>query len=211
MTEKKRAKIIQRPSTHAEINEFRRIGLMEGTITSMAEFGVAGTTLKTICDAAGASRGLTAHYFASKETLVAEAFKHLFDTLTNQVAMETAKLGPQSKLAQLRAIPTVLFSDKVFTKRNRGAFLSFWHEVRFNPLVKKANRELYTSYANRVESYFREAAQEAGIEIDSRNAALGLIALMDGLWLGLSIHDKVLSQKQATDLCQRFIDEYLPG
>ena len=210
MADKTNRSAIQRPSTHAEINEFRRIGLMEGTITSMAEFGVAGTTLKPICDAAGASRGLTGHYFASKEALVAEAFKHLFNSLTEQVAKETAKIGPHSKSDQLRALPTVLFSDKVFTKRNRGAFLSFWHEVRFNPLVKKANRELYTDYAKRVESYFAEAAAEAGIQIDARNAALGLIALMDGLWLGLSIHDKVLSQKQATELCQRFIDDFLP-
>lgn len=176
----------------------------------MAEFGVAGTTLKTICDAAGASRGLTGHYFDSKEALVAEAFKHLFNTLTDQVGKETAKAGTQSKTAQLRAIPTVLFSEKVFTQRNRGAFLSFWHEVRFNPLVKKANRELYTDYAKRVERYFADAAAETGVEIDARNAALGLIALMDGLWLGLSIHDKVLSQKQATELCQRFIDDFLP-
>jgi len=176
----------------------------------MAEFGVAGTTLKTICDAAGVSRGLTGHYFASKESLVAEAFKHLFNSLTEQVQKEAAKMGPMSKADRLRAMPAILFSDKVFTSRHRGAFLSFWHEVRFNPLVKKANRELYSDYVKRVESYFEDAARETGAKIDARNAALGLIALMDGLWLGLSIHDQVLSRKQATSLCQLFIDDILP-
>ena len=48
----------KRPRTHAEINEYRRRTLIEGALRSLAERGVAGTTVATISKEAGASRGL---------------------------------------------------------------------------------------------------------------------------------------------------------
>ncbi len=198
-----------RPRNQPEINEFRRRALMEGTIQSMAENGVAFTTVQTICEAAGASRGLIGHYFENKETLVAESFKHLFESVADHVARHVNVLGAATAEERLKAIPVALFSKDVFTPRNRHAFLSFWHEVRFNDLVRKANRELYRGYIRRTEALFNDASVERGAAIDSRRAALGLIALSDGLWLGLSIHDRVLSPQQATDLCLLFIEERL--
>ena len=47
------------------------------------------------------------------------------------------------------------------------------------------------------------------MRVDARRSALGLIALSDGLWLGLSIHDQVLSPQQAADHCLLFIEERL--
>jgi TetR/AcrR family transcriptional repressor of bet genes len=199
----------ERPRTRPEINEYRRRGLIDGTIQSMAENGVAGTTVQTICAAAGVSRGLIGHYYDSKEELVAEAFKSLFERVAEQVREQVAAQGAKTAVERLKAVPVALFSPEVFTRRNRDAFLSFWHEVRFNPLVRKANRDLYRGYIERFEGLFRDAAAERGIEIDSRRAALGLIALSDGLWLGLSIHDQVLSPRQAVDHCLLFIEERL--
>ena len=182
---------------------------MEGTIQSMAENGVAGTTVQTICAAAGASRGLIGHYFDSKEALVAEAFKYLFESVADQVGRQVGAQGATSAVERLQAVPVALFSPEVFSQHNRDAFLSFWHEVRFNPLVRRANRELYRSYIQRTEALFKDAAAERELTIDARRAALGLIALSDGLWLDLSIHDQVLSPHQATDLCLLFIEERL--
>lgn len=200
-----------RPRTQPEINEYRRRALMEGAIQSMADNGVAGTTVQTICQAAGASRGLIGHYFASKEALIAAAFKHLFDAVAGEVRAAVEARGEDEAVERLKAVPTALFSSKVFTRRNRDAFLSFWHEVRFNDLVRTANRELYRGYIRRMETLFAAAAEERGVAIDARRAALGFIALADGLWLGLSIHDQLLSPKQARDLCHLYIEEHVPS
>ncbi|MBB3064160.1 MULTISPECIES: TetR family transcriptional regulator C-terminal domain-containing protein [Limibacillus] len=197
-----------RPRTHPEINEFRRRALIEGTIRSLAEHGVGGTTVRTICEAAGSSRGLIGHYYNSKEDLLAAAFQHLFNTISEQVHEAVSRSGP-SAVARLKTVPSALLTPPVFTELNRHAFLSFWHEVRFNTSVRKANRQLYRDYIDRVETLFEDAAQEAHVQIDYRRAALALIGLMDGLWLGLSIHDKVISQKQAIDICHQYINQQL--
>jgi TetR/AcrR family transcriptional repressor of bet genes len=194
-----------RPHTQVEINEFRRQMLIDGTIKSMAEKGVAGTTVRSICAGAESSRGLIGHYYASKEELVAEAFRHLFTRLTRQVREAQTRAGG-SALDWLKALPKFLFSPQVFTDENRYAFLAFWHEIRFNPAVRKVNQELYLDYTKRTQNLFARAAEECEVAIDYRSAGTGFVALTDGLWLELSIDDKVVSRAKAIELCQRYVD-----
>ncbi len=184
---------------------------MEGTIRSMAENGVAFTTIQTISKAAGASRGLAGHYFENKEMLLVESFKYLFQQVSLQVRSHAERIGATTARERLKSVPTALFSPEVFTRLNRDAFISFWHEVRFSSQMQQANRELYRDYIRNVEGLFKDAAAESGVEIDTRSAALGLIALADGLWLGMSIHDQVMSPEKAIELCGLYIEEQLEG
>ena len=197
-----------RPHTQVEINEYRRRLLVEGTIKSMAERGVAGTTVRSICEDAGSSRGLIAHYYANKEELVAEAFRHLFTTVSRHVREAQDRVGGTA-LDRLKALPKLIFSPPVFTEFNRHAFLAFWHEIRFNPAVRQVNKELYLDYTKRTEANFARAAEECHVSIDYRSAAIGLLALIDGLWLELSIDDKAVSRGKAIELCLRYIDNQL--
>ena len=197
-----------RPKTQVEINEYRRQLLIEGTIKSMAERGGAGTTVRSICADAGNSRGLIGHYYESKEELVAEAFRHLFRNVSRQVMEAQARVGG-SALERLKAIPRFVFAPPVFSDLNRAAFLAFWHEIRFNPAVRKVNGELYADYTRRTQILFAQAADECGVDIDHRSAAIGLVALVDGLWLELSINDKVVSRNKGIEICLQYIDRQL--
>jgi len=89
-----------------------------------------------------------------------------------------------------------MFSPKVFTEINRGAILAFWHEIRFNQAVRKANRDMYRNYFKEVEQVFAQASKTLDIDIDTSSAAHGLIAIIDGLWLKLSIDDREISRKR---------------
>lgn len=181
---------------------------MEGAIDSLAEYGVAGTTVRTISAAAGVSTGLIAHYYDSKEDLLAAALRHLFSQVSGVVSAATERSGP-SAVGRLKAVPSAMFSPPVFTDRNRNAFLSLWHEIRFNKAVRKANEELYLDYIQRTEAMFRDAAAERKVPIDAREAAIGFIGLSDGLWLGQSIHDRITSADQAIAICHHYIERQL--
>lgn len=195
----------ERPHTHAEINEYRRKALIEGTIKSLSEHGVGGTTVRSICAEAGSSRGLIGHYFESKEHLLEAAFRHLYTTVANHVVKAQKKAG-EDPHAKLLALPQSVFSSAVFTPLIRNAFLTFWHEIRFNPLVREANREVYGEYLHRTELLFSQASKERGLEINPKQAAIGLITMIDGLWLSLSIYDRLTSRESAVATCQQFID-----
>ena len=197
-----------RPRTHAEINEYRRKSFVEGALLSLAQNGVSGTTVATICKAAGSSRGLLGHYFASKDEVMVAALEHLFGKIADAVKISLERID-RTEIERLMALPEVLFDPSIFSELNRTAFLALWHETRFNMQVRKSNRRLYSDYVDRMEQLFRAAAVEAEVELDARRAALGLIALSDGLWLGLSIHDNVTTNEQAIQICQSYISKEL--
>jgi len=190
----------KRPRTHPEIKEYRRRTLIEGALRSLAEHGVSGTTVSTISKAAGASRGLLGHYFATKDEVMVAALEYLFGRIAETVRAAVARTeGATNKLL---AVPASLFSSATFTELNRTAFLALWHETRFNAKVRAANRRLYRDYIIRMDLMVRAAAEEQGVEVDPRQVALSFIALSDGLWLGLSIHDDVLTGAGAVSICQ---------
>lgn len=198
----------QRPVTQPEINEFRRSRLMEATIALLAEKGVAGATVRAITAAAGTSHGLIGHYYASKEELLAAALDHLFTSVATEVARQVARAG-DDPLVRLKAMPRAMFSSQVFTETGSAAFLALWHEIRFNAAVREANRQLYVGYRNRSVGYFRDAAARLGIEIDAESAATGLIAMIDGLWLELSIGAGSTTRQKAVAICHGYIDRQL--
>lgn len=197
----------------SKISQQRRNALIEGTIQSLAERGIAGTTVSTICSASNSSRGLIAHYFDNKEVLMAEALKHLYNSVSNSIQKKISKKG-LTATERLYCFSEALFSPSVFTNRNRSAFLCLWHETRFNSIVRKANQTLYRSYVTRMETLFFEAALElsntnkASVE-QAHTAAIGFIGLSDGLWLGMSIHDKLVQRNNAINICHRFINHEL--
>lgn len=203
MLEKRKAQ--KRPRTHPEINEYRRNALIEGTIRSLAEHGVAGTTVRSICAEADSSRGLMSHYFESKEHLLEIAFRHLYDTSADYVAKCQEKAGDDPE-KQLRALPTAVFSSKVNTPLIRNAFITFWHAIRFNPLVRKANSQSYSVYQHRTETLFAAAAKQHGVTIDARQASIGLITMIDGHWLLQSTNERMTSRDSAVKCCQNYID-----
>lgn len=190
-----------RPRTHAEINEYRRNSFAEGAIRSLAEYGVSGTTVGTICEKAGSSRGLLGHYFKTKDEVMVAALTHLFGQISHSIKKsQDAFEGTNTE--KLFAMPEFLFAPDIFTELNRTAFLALWHETRFNPNVRRANRQLYRGYINRVEALVEAAARETGMRVDTRRVALTFVAVADGLWLGMSIYDDVISGEQAIEICR---------
>ena len=56
---------------------------------------------------------------------------------------------------------------------------------------------------------FEKAAAAKEIRLDAAHAAVGLIALIDGLWLDLSIEVGLVTREGAIELCQDFIEQRL--
>lgn len=186
----------ERPHTQPAINAYRRRCLIEGAIRSLATHGMAGTTVKTIAEEADASRGLLNHYFGSKDELMAAAFRHLCDGIAEQVAQAT-RTSDRGTVGRLSAVVEVIFAPPVFNPVNLRAFVTFWHEALGNPEMRRIKHELYSSYRATTAKLFRKAAEERGLAIDAEAAAIGLLALLDGLWLELALDRSTCTPDQA--------------
>lgn len=194
----------RRPRTRRAIVDFRRRTLIEGTIRSLAEHGVAGTTLKTIARAAGASHGLVGHYFGAKDDLLVAAFRYLCDAIAGAIGDLARESGPDA-LARLDATLEVTFEPPVFDPTNLRAFVMFWHEALSNPKLRAIKHELYGGYRATTARLFARAATERGVVLDAEAAAIGLLALIDGLWLELTLDPTTCGPARAKAIGRAYI------
>jgi len=204
MSRMRAASTLERPHTQPAINAYRRRRIIEGALRSVATRGLAATTIKTIAEEAGVSRGLLAHYYGSKDELLAAAYRHLCEVIAEQIAT-AARASDRGTVGRLNAIVEVVFSPPVFDPVNLRVFVAFWHEALANPGLRAIKHELYAGYRTTTARLFRKEAEERGLSLDADAAAVGLLALLDGLWQELALDQSTCTPEQARAIGLRAI------
>jgi len=199
---------LKRPARQTEIRAFRREALIRGVLNSIADHGMAGTTVETIAEAAGVSRGLLGHYFKSKDHLLVESYRHLAENWAEEVGRQARAAGRDADL-RLKAMAEALMTPPVYEKRILAAYLAFWNAARNSKPIRLVNRRYNSNYRKTIARLFARAAKEKGIEIDAEDAAIGLLAIFDGLWLSLAVDPKSYAPARAIKVCHTFIDRML--
>ncbi|MGF7159789.1 TetR/AcrR family transcriptional repressor of bet genes [Rhodoligotrophos appendicifer] len=174
---------MNRPVKLTPTIEARRQDLIQGTIRSISQLGYANSTVQTICDAAGLSRGLIGHYFNGKDDLFLHAFRHITKRLDEQVRDALLKVG-KDPFRRLLTVATITFSDEAAKRQNAPVWLAFWGVARWNADMIEVHRTLYGRYRRWIEKMMVAAAAERGLELDPRHAAIAFTQLADGLWFG---------------------------
>ena len=183
-----------------ESPDVRRKSLIQATMRSIAKYGYAGTTIGKICAEAQVSRGLINHHFDTKEELIRQAYKELCEEWvfqTRDMLLDTYR-EPEDKL---RAMIRVSFGPTLFKQEYLGIWVGFWSAIGKSATLKKLNRELYRQDRETYQRIFDEVAVKRGKTVDSRLAAISLIALMDGLWLQWCLDPKGFTAEDAVAAC----------
>jgi hypothetical protein len=97
----------------------------------------------------------------------------------------------------------------------------FWGLYRHSRLIQRAHRETYQAYVSLLRGMLaellpqarasrgtrgRRGARSPGAQaVDLRLAALGLTALLDGLWLECCLEPGTFRPAQAVELCETWI------
>ena len=195
--------VLDRPKTHPEINKFRRDSLIAATLRVVAEEGIESTTIAKICEAAGVSRGLANHYFQSKEELLLIAFQKLLDDLGD--VTRRASQEQESPTQKLFAIINAIFRSEFFNSTARAAYLCFWTASLSNQQFAKINRANYARYHSSIARLFEKAAKQREVDVNAKRAAIGLIGMIDGLWVDLSIGVDNFSPEDAVVACRDYV------
>ena len=201
-----------RRRNQAENREFRRKSLLQAAIVTVAKFDIAGATVERICAEAGASRGLIAHYFDSKEELLLAALTDWFD-LALGIKKEISEDQTLSAKTKIKNISYSSFSNPSYSWETAAAWQAFTNASRHNKAYAKPIRDA-SRYSNAiVEPLFEQAAKEYGVRIDTRKSAVGLYILDDGLWNSLATGKDNLTIKLAKEYCDFYIEGCLnpPG
>ncbi len=197
---------IQAPRSRDENRVFRRESLIHAAIVTVARHDLAGATVERICRAAGASRGLIAHYFASKEELLLTAAGETFDEQAMAVKRRIAtdrSLGPE---ARVRLMARSSFEAPIFSPAAIAAWQAFTNASRAQPAFLAVTRRVSEGLRSIYAEVFAEAAVAKDLSLDAAEAAQGLIIVVDGLWTSLATGRDALGLEDALRIAERYID-----
>jgi len=194
---------LNRQST-PELEDFRRVQLIEVTIDSLAEVGYVSSTLAQIASRADVSPGLVAHYFDDKDGLLEAAFRTLSRRLFEQV--DARMRQAHTPRGRIQAIIDINLGPQEFTQRTGSAWLAFWGQV---PHVEGLKR-VQNAYQKRMVSNLRYALVRLLPVTEARSLAATIAAMIDGVWLRAALSNWVEADSEsARALLTAFVDARL--
>jgi len=195
----------------------RRRALIEATIECLRRYGQDGLSIRTISAEAGVSVGLINHHFPNKEELIAAAYRHFNGELVGGLQAAVARAG-NSPRARMRAFLEAWFSPPTLDADVLAVWVVFWAMCRHSRVIQRVQRETYQGYVDLVHGMLAELlppglaarsahARRAGQSEpeDLRLAAIGLTALLDGLWLEWCLEPGTFRPGEAVALCEEWV------
>ncbi|PWG03207.1 TetR family transcriptional regulator C-terminal domain-containing protein [Sphingosinicella humi] len=194
-----------RAAAKRESADFRRQSLIEAAADCLADKGVAGTSVRTICARAGVSPGLLRHYFEGIGDLIAATYRDVTERVSRSLAAAEGEAGPEPR-QRLIAFVTASFRPPIADPKLLATWLAFWSLVNTRPAIAAIHGETYRGYREGLERLL------AGCGLDPaevRPAAIALTALVDGLWLELSLDPSTFTPAEASAIAVRWVDNWL--
>lgn len=166
----------------------RRRQIVDATIDSIARFGLTGTTMARVTELAGVSLGLANFHFESKD--------RLFKAVLQQLAAEQRALwrsraqnpGLTSR-DLLLAIVDSRFHASICARKKLAVWFAFYGDVSARDTYRRAVGDVDDERLEATVAIVTEMIAEGGYtHLDPNEAALGVEALYDGLWLNMLLY-----------------------
>lgn len=186
--------------------EVRKANLVAATLTCLKKYGFVGTSIRKICAEAGVSVGLISHHYAGKDELVADAYLHITGLVMSLLRESVANAGSGAR-QQFSAFFEASFSPRMLDPELIEAWLAFWGAVKTADAINSAHDHSYGEYRTIMGDALKLLAQEQGwVDFDSDLAAIGLTALLDGLWLECGLNPSTFTSAQGVQICEAWVD-----
>jgi AcrR family transcriptional regulator len=185
--------------------DVRRQSLIDAAAASLAEHGLAGTSVRSICARAGVSPGLLTHYFEGVDALIAETYRATTERVS-QSLRDAVSQAPDDPRAQLTAFLTASFRPPIAEPALLATWLAFWSAVKTDAAIAEIHRQTYKDYRDQLELMLQACGVSAE---ESGPVGIAITALVDGLWLELTLDPMTFSQDQASAMVVRWLDALL--
>jgi transcriptional repressor BetI len=180
----------------------RRRQLIEATIASIHEVGLAESSLSRISARAGVSTGIVHHYFEDKAELLESTLRQLGTSLRQSVVrrLDAARTPAQ----RLMAVIDGNIGPDQFTPEGVSAWLAFWAQVPTSPRLARIQHVIIS----RLNDNLVHALRLLGCR-DAEEVARVTEALIDGLWLRAALADDGPDPVRARRLVLDYLDARL--
>jgi AcrR family transcriptional regulator len=189
----------------------RREALIEATLKCLKKYGHDGVSVRRISSAAGVSIGLINHHFPSKDGLVAVTYETLALSLQDSIRSQ-AENHAASPRQRLSGFFRASFAPDIIDPQLFNVWLVFWSMVTHAPEIRAVHDQTYGKYRAMLESLLGQlAASGDAPPFKLRPAAIALSALLDGLWVELSLSPGTFKPREAIALCEDWVNALCNG
>ena len=192
------------------VKEVRRKQLIDATIRAIGRFGYASTTLTHVAGEAGLSPGIVNFYFKSKDQLLLATLEQIAEEYSAywQQALSKGKVAPASGL---EAMIDADFHPSVCNPEKISIWYAFWAEAGNNPAYQELVQRLEADYITQTVALCQRIITEGGYGVDARTVAVGLNAMIDGLWFDCLMEPKVFNRNDAKRVCRSYLAAVFPA
>jgi AcrR family transcriptional regulator len=184
----------------------RRRHLGEAVLRCILKSGTAGISVRQVAAQAGVSLGLIRYHFSNFDDLIAYAFDMTTDTLFHAIgaAIDRADPNPQ---ARLDAFIETSFSPLLLDRDVLGIWVVFWGLILHSRRMGSAQKREYSLYVAMIEGLLGELIAAERIKVrDTKLAAIGFTALLDGLWLAWCLNPAAFRPAEGVSICRMWVE-----
>ena len=190
----------------------RRALLIAASLRCLRRYGHEGVSVRRISAEAGVSMGLINHHFRGSARLLAAAYDSLASSLiesTHRQARAGRGLTPAVRLGRFFE---ACFAPDVLDPGLFRVWLVFWSMVSHSAAMRGVHDRTYADNRNALERLLRALMRSPGVgRFRVRPAAIGLAALVDGLWVELSLNPDTCRPGDAVALCNDWVAALASG
>lgn len=184
----------------------RRDALIAATAHCLSTRGAHGTSVRAICLEAEVSAGLLRHYFGGIDALVAATYRATGGRVSAAMHAAVDAVPGDNPRGRLLAFVTASFRAPIADPELLATWLAFWSLSRTVPAIGEIHDEIYAENRQDMEGLILACPNAPA---DARLAAVALTALVDGLWLELSLGNAPFSVAEAEVLAQKWLDSFI--
>jgi TetR/AcrR family transcriptional regulator, transcriptional repressor of bet genes len=189
----------------------RRDALVEATLRCLKKYGHEGASVRRISAAAGVSIGLINHHFPSKSGLIAETYETLALSLQESLRerAQNRAVAPRRRLSDFFRAS---FAPQLLDPQLFNVWVVFWSMVAHSPEIRAVHDRTYGKYRSILETLLGELVKSgAAPALKLRPAAIALSALLDGLWVELSLSASTFRPSEAIAICEDWVNALCSG
>jgi len=162
----------------------------------IVERGLANTRTADVAQAAGVSQALVFYHFATKERLLAQAFSYAAEQDLGRLdAVVGSSATPLEKLKKILRLYVPTGRSKSW-----AMWIDGWSESMRTPELEKVSRRLDLRWKEALTDVIAAGVTEGAFKCDDPSGvAWRVIALIDGLAVQVTVHDRVISRRQLTE------------
>ncbi len=195
--------------SRAEQKQHTRQKLLDATNNIIAEQGLSGVTLGRVAQHTGLSRGICNYHFETKEQLMLEAFRMLYQE-HERAWRGVAARQDESPAQRLRILLETLLLPPIADHRKIAVWMAFWGVAPQRETYLEICASIDREYEAEVEGLIRQLSGESehvnGMSLKA--ISVTLTSMIDGFWINYLIAPGCLEPKDAVKASLAFLSSF---